>query len=629
MKLFKKFAMVFVAAFALVLSLASCDKTPEGPTVEDAAKKIILTQDKQTVSGDFQVPAVVKVDGVTFTVTWTSDNAVAKIVDLDANYKKVAIDYLHNTTAEQLVKLTATISDGTNSLEKNFEFKVPQFVVQSIAQYDAMLDGEMTTVHGIVVAKETYDPGYGNTSIYVAAKDGKGGVYAYRLKCTQEQYDNELVIGANVYISGAKKMYNGLREYDGGCTYILESTTITTPSVLDVTDLIKNGTGLSMDYQNQLIKFSGLEVIEVGEKDSKGRYNVTVDEGQNTFVIRVNTYITPESGDAYKSYDALSLTPGMVISAQGVCGWYNTAQMHPLNAGDIVVEGINYAKAMAAELASKVVLEESLYGIQDVKLPTTLTGEEYEGLTATWSSSSENLVVNGDVATSKLVAADETVVLTVTVKDAEGNVKGTATVEVALASKEYSTAVVTAPVKDTEYYLALTQTNNKSVHFFTGEMKGFYGATSENSADGVKAKLEEVTGGYNISFQKGGKSIHIFKLNRICGTCIAKNKTKGTVTLLTNDGVVDVKFRKEYFSLFDKQISARQPDGTKKIMEKSWFNRGNMIVVTGIRNGDNFVSKKYASTGGHQLYKIEEICPNGELILRDSRYQGGIEEDES
>ena len=128
-------------------------------------------------------------------------------------------------------------------------------------------------------------------------------------------------------------------------------------------------------------------------------------------------------------------------------------------------------------------------------------------------------------------------------------------------------------------------------------------------------------------FNKGGKDIRIFKLDRICGTCIAKDKTKSTVTILTNTGVVTVKFRKEYFSLFDKQISARQPDGTKKIMEKSWFNRGNMIVVTGIRNGDNFVSKKYASTIGHQLYRIESILPNGDLVLQDSRYQGGIEED--
>lgn len=129
------------------------------------------------------------------------------------------------------------------------------------------------------------------------------------------------------------------------------------------------------------------------------------------------------------------------------------------------------------------------------------------------------------------------------------------------------------------------------------------------------------------SFTKGGKTINVFKLNKICGTCIAKDKTKGTVTLLTTSGVVNVKFRKEYFSLFDKQISEKGADGVKHVVEKSWFNRGNMIVVMGVRTGDDFLSKKYASSGGHQLYKIEEILPNGDLILKDSRYQGGIEED--
>lgn len=129
------------------------------------------------------------------------------------------------------------------------------------------------------------------------------------------------------------------------------------------------------------------------------------------------------------------------------------------------------------------------------------------------------------------------------------------------------------------------------------------------------------------TFQKSGKDIHIFHLNRICGTCIAKNKTKSTVTILTTTGVVNVKFRKEYFAMFDKQISERGADGVKHVVEKSWFNRGNMIVVTGIRSGDDFVSKKYASTGGHQLYRINEILENGDLVLQDSRYQGGTEED--
>ena len=130
-------------------------------------------------------------------------------------------------------------------------------------------------------------------------------------------------------------------------------------------------------------------------------------------------------------------------------------------------------------------------------------------------------------------------------------------------------------------------------------------------------------------FYKGDKEIKMFKLYKICGTCIAKDKTKSTVTLLTTDGVVTIKFRKEYFALFDKQISERQFNGTKKIVEKSWFNKGNMILVQGIRSGDNFIPKKYAtSSSGHQLYKINEVLPEGDLILQVERYQGGIVEDE-
>jgi DNA polymerase-3 subunit alpha len=130
------------------------------------------------------------------------------------------------------------------------------------------------------------------------------------------------------------------------------------------------------------------------------------------------------------------------------------------------------------------------------------------------------------------------------------------------------------------------------------------------------------------TFRKSDKEIKMFKINTICGTCLAKNKAKSTVTLLTTTGVVEVKFRKEYFSMFDRQISIKNPDGTKKVMEKSWFNRGNMIVVQGIRSGDNFVAKKYSSTPGHTLYRIETIVDD-ELRITHDRYQGEMEEDNS
>lgn len=128
----------------------------------------------------------------------------------------------------------------------------------------------------------------------------------------------------------------------------------------------------------------------------------------------------------------------------------------------------------------------------------------------------------------------------------------------------------------------------------------------------------------DYTFRKNGRDIPIYVLTKIIGTVIAKNKTKGIVTLLTTGGVVEVRFRKEYFSLFDKQISERQEDGTKKIVEKSWFNRGSMIMVNGFRRGDDFAPRKYAATPTHQLYKIDAIKPNGELEIRSDRY-GAVE----
>ena len=121
-------------------------------------------------------------------------------------------------------------------------------------------------------------------------------------------------------------------------------------------------------------------------------------------------------------------------------------------------------------------------------------------------------------------------------------------------------------------------------------------------------------------FYRKQAQIPLYKIFKIIGTCIAKDKVKSTISLLTREGVVTVKFRKEYFALFDKQISEIQSDQTKKVVEKSWFNRGNIIMVQGIRRGDDFIVKKYSNTAGHQLYKVLDIDENGDMILQSERY---------
>jgi DNA polymerase-3 subunit alpha len=131
------------------------------------------------------------------------------------------------------------------------------------------------------------------------------------------------------------------------------------------------------------------------------------------------------------------------------------------------------------------------------------------------------------------------------------------------------------------------------------------------------------------SFFKNEKTINLYKIKTICGTVLAKNPTKSSISLLTPLGtVVNVKFSKEYYAMFDKQISVVAADGKKKVMERSWFKRGNMLVINGYREGEMFRAKKYATTKGHTLCKITKI-QDGNIELQSERYKGGIlEQDE-
>ena len=131
------------------------------------------------------------------------------------------------------------------------------------------------------------------------------------------------------------------------------------------------------------------------------------------------------------------------------------------------------------------------------------------------------------------------------------------------------------------------------------------------------------------TFEKGGRTIRMYSLCKIIGTVIAKDKNKSVVYLLTRNGtVVPVKFRKDYFTMFDRQISQLKSDGKKKVIEKSWFQRGSMIVVNGMRQEDSFVAKKYASQGGHTLYRVSEIDDFGNIMITSERAKGIEEEGE-
>ena len=88
---------------------------------------------------------------------------------------------------------------------------------------------------------------------------------------------------------------------------------------------------------------------------------------------------------------------------------------------------------------------------------------------------------------------------------------------------------------------------------------------------------------------------------------------------MTPTGVVQVKIYKAQYSQFDKQISRVNEDGTKTIVERSWFSKGTKLLVQGIRRGDFFVPKKRRNSLLPVISKIIGMNDYGVLELQKER----------
>jgi DNA polymerase-3 subunit alpha len=113
-----------------------------------------------------------------------------------------------------------------------------------------------------------------------------------------------------------------------------------------------------------------------------------------------------------------------------------------------------------------------------------------------------------------------------------------------------------------------------------------------------------------------------YEIVRIAGTVLDKNKHKHTISLLTVNGVVNVKYYDGAFYHYDRQISEKNDEGKKSVLEKSWFSRGNMLLLCGFRRGNQFKPYRYKDTiYNHTTTLIEGITTDGDLILRTERVQ--------
>lgn len=177
--------------------------------------------------------------------------------------------------------------------------------------------------------------------------------------------------------------------------------------------------------------------------------------------------------------------------------------------------------------------------------------------------------------------------------------------------------------KYTEGNLSKWEMDSLSFYYHDHEL-----AKLQNDAYGIRDffKMKQEPEIENQFMSKNGSEITIYKVERIAGTVIDKDKNKSIVTLLTTTGVVTVKVWKSQFASWDKQISERGADGVKHVIEKSWFKRGNKLIITGIRREDAFIPKKYKNTSYPLFELIDELDENGRFITKSRTERVEVEE---
>lgn len=102
------------------------------------------------------------------------------------------------------------------------------------------------------------------------------------------------------------------------------------------------------------------------------------------------------------------------------------------------------------------------------------------------------------------------------------------------------------------------------------------------------------------------RTIPQMKIDVIAGTVVEKNKSKNLVYVLTQDGVVTVRYSKGQFVHYDKKVV--QVNGKKKeVLDESWFNRGTKLILVGFRRGDEFVLRKTGTIYKNTTMKISKF----------------------
>ncbi len=324
--------------------------------------------------------------------------------------------------------------------------------------YDATLTGKVISID------DPYTTQYKNITFTMQIPGAENKpIVAYRAKGTGAE---TLAVGDTVTVTGVIKNYKGTVEFDTGCK---------------ISNIIKGEGGDATEPSTEPTEPASGSVVSAPEAGKA--YKLGIDQtnlGQTLYF----------AGTMKGYYGATTedITAAVDVVLEAVDGGYNLSFTDPEGAKkyvNVVVSG-TYRNFTIADAPATVYT----YDAENNTLLTDVGGTTcYMGTYGTYNTFSVSSI--DKIATSfpshfyEVTAGGEDV---------------TEPTEPSTEPAEPSIGIVTAPETGKVYKLGIEQANLGQTLYFAGTMKGYYGATTEDTAAAVDVALEAADNGYYLTF---------------------------------------------------------------------------------------------------------------------------------
>ena len=535
------YSLVAVLCLLTVVGCSTSNNTASEPSGLTKAKSYLYAMYKDkavATASDYTVVDTVMINGVSYSVEWSSDVDASSVSFVPGDKHMVTVDVNEKSPVDVSYTLTATLSDSEGNTETvSFPHTIPAFKESSWAEYKAAADDSTLVVKGVVTGIMSKTKGNSSNCLYI--QDGDGGYYVYAMAA--DPIESGIEVGMTVRVTGAKDTYSGTLEIANATVEILDSGK-TEYAPADWTLKYDAATSLKDEAltkeQALLVTIKG---VEVTSQDTSSGYYKFKKNGLESYV-RISSSVCPIDKDAQTALkNGHAEHYGWTADVTGVICVYDGAfYLSPVEGFD----AFTYVSLPEKSDEEKIAFElDSLsltdYCAEDTVIALTLEGSGYSDVAIEWTSDSPAAVVEGDKLVITL--AEEATVATVTAKAKSGDKEGVKEFKVsidALSTVMAGMVEVTEYKEYTPYALYTKQANINKNLFFAGSITGGkYLSTTDKDSKVARVFLEKDGEGWRIYTIVDGSKLYVEVVE---GKAALNSEPQGNVWTINSDVNVPV-----------------------------------------------------------------------------------------